>query len=61
MTELQKFIVKVRELAADAPSILVTMPRNSVGLPEGSFCPQSLLNYIADCLEADINRIGKGV
>lgn len=55
MTEREKFIKHLRELAAKSPRIMMLMPRNSVGLPEGLFDPKSLLDYLADCLDGKVD------
>lgn len=51
MTELERFIRDLRELAGRKLPVLIVLPPNNVGLPEGSFIPEALLNYIADALE----------
>lgn len=51
MSEVDRFIKDLRELAdRDLPTIIV-LPENTVGLPVGNFIPKALLNYIADALD----------
>lgn len=55
MTERERFIKDLRELAdRDLPG-LIELPQNNVGLPDGSFIPKSFLNYLADALESKIS------
>lgn len=54
MTELERFIKDLRELAdRDLPTVII-LPPSSVGLPEGSYVPKALFNYIADALDGKL-------
>lgn len=54
MTELERFIKDLRELAERELPTVIILPENNVGLPVGSFVPKSLLNYIADALDGKL-------
>lgn len=56
MTELKRFIRDLRELANRDLPLVITLPHNAFGLPEGSYIPKALLNYIADSLDGKLNQ-----
>lgn len=55
MTEVERFVKDLRKLADRDMPILIVLPPNTVGLPEGAFVPKFLLNYIADSLDGKID------
>lgn len=51
MTELERYIESLRELKRQCPATIICLPPHSVGLPEGSYNLELLLEMIACNLE----------
>lgn len=50
MIETDAIIVSLRAVADLGGPAILELPRQPVGLPEGSFVLDSFMNYTADCL-----------
>lgn len=60
MTEHMKLAVELRELAARYPNILLKLPHNPVGLPEGEFNLSTFLRYLANSVIGKPSYYQKG-
>lgn len=55
MHEGDHIVKQLRKLAKECDSAILELPRNPVGLPDGSFILDHFLGYIADCLVGKVN------
>ena len=53
MKNALKVAEQLRKIASESEPMGVVLPKNDVGLPEGTFILDSFLRYIADALDPE--------